>query len=50
MLNFLAWKPGKKVVHIEEAPYKTEPKEAEKEEKVECLPGDIGCPVHQEVE
>jgi len=49
MLNFLAWKPGKKVVHIEEAPYKTEPKE-EKEKEVECLPGDIGCPVPPEVE
>jgi len=48
MLNFLAWKPGKKVIHIEEAPYKVEPKEEEK--KPECPLGEIVCPVPPEVE
>jgi len=48
MLNFLAWKPGKKVVHIEEAPYKEEPKEEEK--KVDCPLGEIECPIPSEIE
>ena len=58
MLNFLAWKQDeKKVVHIEEAPYKQEPAKEIIEEcekvadkfKVDPL-GDIGCPVPPEVE
>jgi len=48
MLNFLAWKPGKKVVHVAESPYKEEPKEEEK--KPDCPLGEIECPIPPEVE
>ncbi len=49
MLNFLTWKPGKKVVHIQETPYKEKTKE-EKEEEVDCPLGEIECPIPPEVE
>jgi len=51
MLNFLAWKPGKQVIHIDEASYKEEPKEKEEKEECQTDPlGHIGCPVPPEVE
>jgi len=41
----------KETIHVKnKAPYKEEPKEKEEEEKVECLPGEIGCPIPPEVE